>query len=161
MAKKSTRNLVGILMVLGILCLVSTLLLAEDYNFAGTWKGETGGAAQAPAGAPGGAGRGGASAGRGGGGGFGGPQKITLRVSSVNKEKGTAKGNFTMGSAQTEDIREAKIAGNKLTFKTGLPPAQIYDYEAVFIGDELTVTRTSSGGRGGGFPTTFKLARNK
>ena len=49
-----------------------------------------------------------------------GPQKITLRV-KVNKEKDKATGNFTMGSSSPEDIREGKIAGNKLTFKTGLP----------------------------------------
>jgi hypothetical protein len=159
MGKKSHRNLAGILAVIGIVCLVSTLLLAEDYNFAGTWKGESGQAPAAPGGATAGtATKGGGGGGRGGGG-FGGPQKITLRVASVNKEKGTAKGNFTMGTS-TEDIREAKIMGNKLIFKTGLPPAQLYDYEAVFIGDELSVTRTASGGRGG-FPSTFKLTKNK
>jgi len=161
----------GILAVLGIACLVSTLLLAEDYNFAGTWKGEMGAPAAPGGAAPGGAtggtatkGGGGGGGGRGGfgGGGFGGgPQKITLRVASVNKEKGTAKGNFTFGSGSAEDIRDAKILGNKMTFKTGLPPAAIYEYEAVFIGDELSVTRTSTGGRGGGFPTSFKLTRSK
>ena len=161
MRKKSHRNLGGILAVLGIVCLASTLLLAEDYNFAGTWRGETG---TTPAPSGGGAGTatkgGGGGGGRGGfGGGGAGPQKITLRVASVNKEKGTAKGNFTMGST-TEDIREAKIMGNKLVFKTGTPPGQIYDYEAVFIGTDLSVTRTASGGRGGS-PTTFNLSKNK
>ena len=183
MRKMSHRNLAGIMTVLGVACLVSTLLLAEDYNFAGTWKGELGATpSPAPGAAAGGASSGGATSGAatggtatkggggrgGGGGGFGGgfggnsgPQKITLRVASVNKEKGTAKGNFTMGSAGAEDIREAKVVGNKLTFKTGLAPATIYEYEAVIIGEELSVTRTSTGGRGGGFPLTFKLTRNK
>jgi hypothetical protein len=67
----------------------------------------------------------------------------------VNKEKEKATGNFTMGSSAPEDLREGKIAGNKLTFKTGLAPAAIYDYDAVLIGEDLAVTRTAEGGRGG------------
>jgi hypothetical protein len=115
----------------------------------------------------GGAGRtkggGGASGGGfgGAGGGFpsSGPQKITMRV-KVNKEKDKATGNFTMGSSMPEDIREGKIAGNKLTFKTGTPPGAIYDYDAVLIGEDLTVTRTAEGGRGGR-PQTFTLKTGK
>src|SRR2546423_7868799 len=123
-----------------MLCLVSSITSAAVYNFAGVWKGEYGGAASI--GAPTGGGNAFSAAqrggGRGGGGGLGdagglpgigkGPQKITLRV-KVNKEKPS--GNFTMGSASAEDIREGKIEGNKLSFKTGLAPATIYDYEAV------------------------------
>ena len=97
----------------------------------------------------------------GGGGGFpsSGPQKITMRV-KVNKEGDKATGNFTMGSAQPEDIREGKISGNKMTFKTGTPPAAIYDYDAVLIGEDLNVTRTAEGGRGGR-PQTFTLKVGK
>jgi len=127
-------------------------------------------AAAAPAasdGAPGGGGgrtKGGGGASSGGFGGASGipssgPQKITMRV-KVNKEGDKATGNFTMGSASPEDIREGKIAGNKLTFKTGLAPATIYDYDAVLIGQDLTVTRTAEGGRGGR-PQTFTLKGSK
>ncbi len=104
---------------------------------------------------------GGAGGGVGGTGGFpsSGPQKITLRV-KVNKEKDKATGNFTMGSSSPEDIREGKIAGNKLTFKTGQAPAAIYDYDAVLIGEDLTVTRTAEGGKGGR-PQSFTLKNGK
>ena len=97
----------------------------------------------------------------GGGGGFPskGPQKITMRV-KVNKEGDKATGNFTMGSSMTEDIREGKISGNKMTFKTGVPPAAIYSYDAVLIGEDLTVTRTMEGGRGGR-PESFTLKISK
>jgi hypothetical protein len=151
MIKGSNRKWAGILPVVGILCLVSAIALAADANFAGTWKGEY--SASAPAAttpAPGGGNRG-------GGGGFGGPQKITLRV-KVNKEK--ASGNFTIGSSSPEDIREGKIVDNKLTFKTGLAPAPIYDYEAAINGDDLSVTRTPEGGKGGR-PQMFTLTRGK
>lgn len=117
----------------------------------------------------GGAGGGGRTKGGGGtsGGGFGGaapipssgPQKITMRV-KVNKEGDKATGNFTIGSSSPEDIREGKIAGNKLTFKTGLAPSAIYDYEAVMNGEDLNVTRTAEGGRGGR-PQTFTLKISK
>jgi hypothetical protein len=109
----------------------------------------------------GGGGGGGFGGGVGGAGGFpsSGPQKITLRI-KVNKEKDKATGNFTMGSSAPEDIRDGKIAGNKLTFKTGLAPAAIYDYDAVLIGEELSVTRTAEGGRGGK-PQAFTLKVGK
>jgi len=150
-----TRNRAIILLTAGTLSLISALAFAADYNFVGTWKGEYNPAASAPpptpAAAPGG--------GRGGAGNFGGggPQKITLRV-KVNKDK--ASGNFTMGSSQTEDIRESRIEGNKLMFKTGLAPAPIYEYEAVLTGETLSVTRNVAGGRGGK-PTLFELTRSK
>jgi hypothetical protein len=82
-----------------------------------------------------------------------------LRV-KVNKEGDKASGNFTMGSSSPEDIREGKIAGNKMTFKTGQPPAAIYDYDAVLIGEDLNITRTAEGGRGGR-PQTFTLKISK
>jgi hypothetical protein len=129
-------------------------LLAEEYKFAGTWKGEYNplagvtppAAGAAPAPAP-----------RGGFGGPTGPQKITLRV-KVKKDKAT--GNFTIGTGTTDDIHEGKIEGNKLHFKTGLPPGTIYDNDAVMIGQELTVTRTAAGGRGGR-PQVFTLKQSK
>jgi hypothetical protein len=176
------RNLAGIVFIVGAIGMVSAIAAAADYNFAGTWKGTYSAAAPtpgtpdagaAPAAAPpaasdgasagGGRSRGGGGAGGGFGGASGspstGPQKITLRV-KVNKEKDKATGNFTMGSSGTEDIREGKIAGNKLTFKTGLAPAAIYDYDAVLIGDDLAVTRTAEGGRGGR-PQMFTLKVSK
>lgn len=181
MSTKLVRNLTGILIAIGLLCLVTTIAFAVDYNFVGTWKGTLGAAAAKdatpapppeaapPAGGGGGGGRGGGGGGGGrggggGGGGFGGgpggggggPQKITLRV-KVSKDKAT--GNFTMGSGSAEDIHEGKIEGNKLTFKTGLAPATIYNYAAVLSADELSVTRTPEGGRGR--PTLFTLSRGK
>jgi hypothetical protein len=159
MNRKTVRSLAGILSLSGILCLVSSLVIAAAFDFAGTWKGEYS-ATATPGGVPGATGNApaaGGRGGRGGGGGGGGPQKITLRV-KINKEK--ASGNFTMGTAAAEDIREGKIDGNKLSFKTGLAPATIYDYEAVLIGEALSVTRTSEGGRGGR-PQVFTLMRSK
>src|SRR5678816_1070417 len=144
MKTKMTRNLAGILVAVGVICTLSVVLLAQEYNFAGTWRAEikppAAPAGGAPGGAPGG-GRGGPGGGGfGGAGGGGGVQKITLRV-KVNKEK--ASGNFTVGSSATEDIREGHIEGNKLIFKTGTPPAQIYDNEAVLIGEELSLIHIS------------------
>ncbi len=171
---KSTRvrNLAMILLTVATVCTVSVLLYAADYNFSGTWKGEYKPAAPAapPAksqfvqgGGRGGAGGGGGFGGGAPGGGFGGgggTQKITLRV-KVNKDHAT--GNFTMGSGNPEDLREAKIEGNKLTFKTGLAPAAIYMNEAVLneAGDMLSVSRTMEGKGGGGRAIMFELTRSK
>ena len=155
MDSRRIRILVGIICTVVSLGVLSAIAIAEEYNFSGTWKGEYSAAAPAattPA----------PTTGRPGGGGFGGstgPQKVTLRV-KVNKEKDKATGNFTMGSSTTEDIREGRIAGNKLSFKTGLPPAAIYDYDAVLIGEELSVTRTAEGGKGGK-PQLFTLKVGK
>ena len=141
---------------------------AGTASAAGTAQPATDGASGGGGGIGGGGG-GGRTKGGGGapGGGFGGggsvpssgPQKITMRV-KVSKEGDKATGNFTMGSASPEDIREGKIAGNKLTFKTGTPPAAIYDYDAVLIGEDLNVTRTAEGGRGGR-PQSFTLKGGK
>ncbi|HLQ76270.1 MAG TPA: hypothetical protein VK210_02890 [Terriglobia bacterium] len=182
MTTNMKRSLTGILLTAGLMCLVSTLVFSAEFNFVGTWKGElapvaptasggttpsgataTGGGTPTDSGTTGGGGR--TKGGGGfGGGGFGGgatasnkPQKITLRV-KVNKDKPT--GNFTFGTSAAEDIKEGRIDGNKLTFKTGLAPATIYDYEAVLIGEDLSVTRTAEGGRGGK-PTLFTLMRSK
>src|SRR6187399_659352 len=98
MRKKSNRNLAEILAVLAILCVLSPQLLAEEYNFPGTWRGRLFDDGRGELGV-------GCSSGCG---------PIILRVASVNKEKGVAKGKFMAGGS-TEDIREAKIMGNKLT----------------------------------------------
>jgi hypothetical protein len=184
MNTRLNQRLAVILFVVGSIAVVSAIAIAADYEFAGTWKGTytvappTPGA-PAPAATPpaastptttdapsggGGRSRGGGGASSGGFGGASsfpssGPQKITLRV-KVNKEKDKATGNFTMGSSMPEDIREGKITGNKLTFKTGLPPAAIYDYDAVLIGEDLTITRTAEGGKSGR-PQTFTLKTSK
>jgi len=159
MKTKMTRSLTGILFVLGVLSVFSAIILAEEYKFAGTWRGEynpTAGMPAPPAGAapaP--------TGGRGGGFGGGGPQQITLRV-KVNKE-GKASGNFSIktgGNTTTDDVREGRVEGNKLTFKTGLSPSPIYDNDAVMIGEDLTVTRTAAGGRGGR-PMVFTLKLSK
>ena len=141
---------------------------AGTASAAGTAPATTDGASAGGGGFGGGGGGGRTKGGGGtGGGGFGGgggfpssgPQKITLRV-KVNKEGDKASGNFTMGSATPEDIREGKIAGNKMTFKTGLAPSTIYDYDAVLIGEDLNITRTAEGGRGGR-PQSFTLKNSK
>ena len=126
---------------------------AEAPSAGGGGAGGGGGRTKGGGGAPGGGGFGGA------GGGFPstGPQKITMRV-KVNKEKDKASGNFTWG-ATTDDIHDGKIAGNKLTFKTGNPPATIYDYDAVLNGEELNVTRTPEGGRGRPQTATLKMSK--
>lgn len=167
MNTKPTRNIAVSLLALGLIWLAATVILAEDKGFAGTWKGELASAFPAAPGGRGGPG-GAPGGGRGGpGGGFGGgkPQKITLRIKG-SKDK--ASGNFSIDT-NTDDIQDGKIDGNKLTFKTGLPPSTIYVYEAILNGDELSVTRSPEaaagapaggpGGRGGGRPQTFKLAR--
>ena len=142
MGKKSNRNLAEIVAVLAILCVLSPLQLAEEYTFTGTWRGRLFDDGRGEYGV-------GCSSGCG---------PIILRVASVNKEKGAAKGKFTAGGS-TEDIREAKVMGNKLTFKTGKPPAQINDYEAILNGEYLKFTWTPEGGRGR--PQTFTLMRSK
>ena len=160
MKSKMTRNLAGILLVVGMLSVFSVIILAEEFNFAGTWRGEYNPAAGAPA-PPAGAApapSGGRGGGFGGGAGGGGPQQVTLRV-KVNKE-GKASGNFSMkpsgGNMTTDDVREGHVEGNKLTFKTGASGQQIYDNVAVMIGADLAVTRTPAGGRGGR-PMEFTL----
>ena len=154
MNTKMTRNLAGIFIALGMAAILSAVLLAQEYNFAGTWRGESKPAAPPATGAPGG-GRGGP-----GGGGFGGAgggvQKITLRVKVKNDK---ANGNFSVGST-TEDIKDGHIAGNKLTFKTGASGQPVVENEAVLLGEELTVTRTTTGGRGGR-PSVYVLKRDK
>jgi hypothetical protein len=167
------RHLAIILLTVGMVSAISALLLAADPDFSGTWKGQyNAAAAPAPAPAPsetpaggGGSRGGGGGGGRGGGGGGapagfgggGGPQKITLRV-KVNKDH--VSGNFTIGSSNPEDLREGKIEGTKLTFKTGTAPAATYVNQAVLMGDMLAVTRTAEGGRGGK-PMEFTLTRGK
>jgi len=168
MRSNRTRHLAIILMTVAAVSLVSVLVYAAEYNFAGTWKGEYKPAAPAAPAAPpaatqfvqGRGGGGGAPGGGGFGGGFGGGggvQKITLRI-KVNKDH--ASGNFTMGSSNPEDLRESKIEGNKLTFKTGLAPAPIYINEAVLNGETLSVTRTAENQKGAR-PIHFDLTRNK
>jgi len=189
MKTKMTRQLAGILFAAAMICILSAVLFAEEYKFAGTWRGESkpaaapaargqagsgggapadsgggapGGGGGAPAGGGGGAPGGGGGRGGGGGGGFGGAgggggvQKITLRVKVKNDK---ASGNFSVGNT-TDDVKEGHIEGNKLTFKTGTSPAPIYDNVAVLNGEELKITRTASGGRGGR-PAEYVLKRDK
>ena len=161
----SIRKMAGIILAVGGLSMVSAMLFAEEFNFVGTWKGEYSVAATPPSTAATPEPEAAPTPGRRtSGGGFGGgsfantgPQKITLRV-KMSKEKPT--GNFTMGTSGAEDIREGRIVGNKLIFKTGLAPATIYDYDAALIGDDLAITRTAEGGKGGR-PQVFTLKRSK
>ena len=145
MRKNSNRNLTEIAAVLAILCGLASHLLAEEYNFTGTWQGrlfDEGGSEYGV----------GCSSGCG---------PIILRVAEVNKEKGTSRGKFTTGGL-TEDIREAKFVGNKLTFKTGVPPApQINDYEAILDGEYLKVTWTPEWNGVRGRQQTFTQMRSK
>jgi hypothetical protein len=131
-----------------------------------------GGGAGGGGGFGGGGGRGGG--GRGGGGGFGGPggggfggpggggfgreaQKITLNIKTKEDKKSgevKATGNITIGET-TDDIKDGKIEGNKITFTAGRAPAPIYSYSGELSGDEIKLTR-SAGGRGGGQQFTLK-----
>ena len=155
MNTKMTWNPTRIILAMGLIGILSAVLLAQEYNFAGTWKGESKPPAAPAAGTPGAA-RGGPGGGFGGAGGGGGVQKITLRV-KVKKDK--ASGNFTVGST-TDDIKDGHIEGNKLTFKTGLSGQPLVENVAVLQGEELTITRTTPGARGGR-PTVYVLKRDK
>src|SRR5215813_10538713 len=141
MTKKSNRYLAEILAAAAILCVLPILLLAKE-NFTGTWRGRLFDVGQSELGV-------GCSSGCG---------PIILRVASVNREKGSAKGKFTSGGS-TKEILEAKVMGNKLTFKTEKSPAQINDYEAILNGEYLSVTWMPEGG--GARPQTFTLKRSK
>ena len=81
MRNKSNWNLAEIAALLAILFVVSTLILAEEYNFTGTWKEWSADTGRNELGV-------GCTAGCG---------LKTLRVASVNKEKGSAKGKYGSG----------------------------------------------------------------
>jgi hypothetical protein len=111
------------------------------------------GATAAPApGGGGGGGRGGFGGGGGGGrggfggGGGGGPQKVTLNLKQSKENK--ISGNITLGETDTNDVKEGKVDGNVLTFKAGRAPAPILDYKAELKDGQMTLTSTSSDGRG-------------
>ena len=67
-----------------------------------------------------------------------------------------ASGNITVGQT-TDDVRDGKVTGNKLTFVAGTAPAPIYEYAAELNGDEIKVSRTAAGR--GGQPLVFSLKR--
>lgn len=91
---------------------------------------------------------GGGGGGRGGfgGGGGGGPQKVTLNLKQSKENK--VSGNITLGESDTNDVKEGKVDGNILTFKAGRAPAPILDYKAELKDGQITLTSTSSDGRG-------------
>jgi hypothetical protein len=184
---KENRLKTAAILALGLVFLLTVVAYADDPAFAGKWKGEsrpaatpapgapgagvTGGAVAAPAGgtpgggappaaAPGGGARGGGGGGRGGGGGFGGPQKVTLNLKQSKDNK--LSGNITIASANADgealDVKEGKVDGNTITFKAGRP--EPLEYKGELKGEELTLTRTSTGGRGP-TTTTFVLTKNK
>jgi hypothetical protein len=144
------------LLAMGLVCILTLITMAADGDFGGKWKGET--KPQAPTGADvtarGGPGGGGGAAPRGGGGrggagrggGFGGgaAQKVTLNLKRSKDNK--VSGNITFGEGQTEDVKDGRVTGNSITFKSGRAP-QIYEYIGELKGDELILTRVSSDGR--------------
>ena len=175
---------IALLSLLALACVMSVGAYAAT-GFAGKWKGEIaspvagrggaegsgapagGGQPQAPAAPEGGFGRGGGGFGRGGGfggggfgGGFGGPQKVTLNL-KIKEDKKTgevkASGNITVGET-TDDVKDAKIQGNMITFTAGHAPAPIYQYTGELSSDEIKITRASSGR--GGQPVQFSLKRS-
>jgi hypothetical protein len=148
----------GVLLALGLICGLILVVTAADREFAGKWKGEMkapapvepGGASQAGAPTAGSGGGGGRFGGGGGrfGGGFGaggfntGPQKVTL---NLKQSKDKVSGNITIGT-QTEDVKDGRLSGNTITFKSGRAP-QVYEYIGELNGEELRLTRHSSDGR--------------
>lgn len=112
-----------------------------------------------PAGGGGGGGRGGGFGGGGGrgggfgGGGFGGfgggdgPQKVTLNLKQ--SKDGKISGNITIGdNGNAEDVKEGRAVGNTITFKVGRESQTVYEYYGELKGEELVLTRNTSGGRG-------------
>jgi hypothetical protein len=111
-------------------------------------------------------GRGGGGFGGDAGGGFpqggarGGPQKVTLNIKAKeDKKEGDIKatGNITIGET-TEDVREGKIDGNKLSFSTGKAPSPVCEYKGELNPEtmELKMSRNAAGASGAGVQFTLK-----
>jgi hypothetical protein len=83
----------------------------------------------------------------GGGGGGGGPLKVTLNLKTKDKDT-KATGNITVGET-TDDVKDGKIEGNRITFRAGRSPAPIYEYKGELNGDQLIMTRTPPAGARG------------
>ena len=124
---------------------------AAKTGFAGKWKGEIG---FGPA-------RGAVTqfTQRGFGGGRGGAaQKVTLNLKTKDNDT-KASGNVTIGET-TDDVKDGKIDGNKITFRAGTSPAPIYEYAGELNGDEIRMTRSAPAGARGGGSVQFTLKRD-
>ena len=122
-------------------------------------------AGQRGGGFPGGGGPGGGAPGDSGGGfpggaGARGTQKVTLNIQAKDDKKAAQSklsGNITIGET-TEDIREGRIDGMKISFATGKPPGPVCQYAGELNSEtnELRVTRTTMGSTAPGIPLTLK-----
>ena len=112
--------------------------------------------------------RGGGGGFPGGGGGFpGGPgadrrgaQKVTLNIKAKEEKKPVEiklTGNITIGET-TEDVRDGKIDGSKISFTTGKPPNPVCQYSGELDAEtkELRMTRTTTGNAAQGISLTLK-----
>jgi hypothetical protein len=89
-----------------------------------------------------------------------GPQKVTLNIKTKEDKKTAAiklTGNITIGDT-TEDVRDGKIAGSKISFTTGKPPNSVCQYAGELDAEtkELRMTRTIIGNAAPGIPLTLK-----
>jgi len=89
-----------------------------------------------------------------------GAQKATLNIKAKEDKKAAEvrlSGNITIGET-TEDVRDGRIDGVKITFTTGKPPNPVCQYagEVNPEAKELRMTRTTMGSTAPGIPLTLK-----
>ena len=89
-----------------------------------------------------------------------GAQKVTLNIKAKEDKKVIEiklTGNITIGDT-TEDVREGKIDGSKISFTTGKPPSPVCHYVGELDAEtkELRMTRTIMGSTASGIPLTLK-----
>lgn len=82
-----------------------------------------------------------------------------MTVNIKTKDNDTkAVGNMTIGET-TEDIKDGKIEGNQITFKSGSPTP--FEYSGTLDADQIIMTRTpAAAGPRGGQPLQFTLKRS-
>jgi hypothetical protein len=113
--------------------------------------------------------RGGGPPGGGGGGGFpggpgtdrpGGAQKVVLNIKAKEDKKAAETrltGNLIIGDS-TEDVKDGKVDGVRISFTTGKPPNAICKYAGELSSDssELRMTREAAGKAAGEIHFTLK-----
>ena len=70
-----------------------------------------------------------------------------MTLNLKQSKEGKVSGNITLGETDTNDVKEGKVDGNILTFKAGRPNA-VLDYKAELKDGQMTLTSSSSEGRG-------------
>ncbi len=89
-----------------------------------------------------------------------GAKKVTLNIKAKEDKKAAEirlGGNITIGET-TEDVRDGRIDGVKITFTTGKPPNPVCQYAGELNPEtkELRMTRTTMGSTAPGIPLTLK-----